>query len=674
MPKTKQFSSQRTPRPLSGISDSSLPPPGALAGAVLIIAIVTIAYLPSLSGGFIWDDKSLITENNIIKASNGLYRLWCSTESADYWPATYTTFWIEWRLWGMNSAGYHVTNLIFHIIETLLIWIVLRRLSIPGAFLAAMIFALHPVNVESVSWIAQRKNTTAMLFFLLSILWYVKFLLPAPLRVAAKQTLPTDHRPLTTSSSFILHPSSFWYCLSLAAFVLAMLGKGSTVVLPVLLLGIIWWLRHLRIRDLWRTAPFFIITIVLGGVNVWFQRHGADEMIRTTSFQERMLGAGSVVWFYLYKALLPIDLSFVYPQWRIDSANPLWWMPLVSVFAVTVVLWLYRKSWSRPFLFAWGFFCVALVPVMGLTDVYFMRYSLVADHYQHIAIIGVIALASAAWSTWYKSLITAANRAVLVIAIAAVGTLAFLTFQQTGLYRDEITLFQDALKKNPNSWLAHNNIGSILLDMDRVREASDHFQQALRGNPDFFETHNNLGNVFLRTGRLPEAIESYKHAIRLNPGFAKAYYNLGLVLIEAGSTGEAIKSFEQALHLDPDLYVVHNRLGNILLDAGRLPEAIDRFQQALASKPDYPEAHNNLGNALLQSGRYKEAVEHYRQTLVLKPDSAVTYYNLAVAYANLQQKSEALASAQKALDLARSQGQTELGRQIEDWLNTYKGQ
>ena len=216
---------------------------------------VFFAYSSSVTGGFILDDDRLVYDNDLIKAQNGLSQFWCTAKSDDFWPVTSSGFWIEWRLWDMCPAGYHITNLILHAAEVLLIWVILRRLSIPGAFLAAAIFAVHPVNVESVAWIAQRKNTMAMLFFLLSILWYLKTVMPkasadmipvmsfpGPLRVAAKQN--TAHCPLSTAHCFL------WYWLSLAAFVLAMLSKGSVVVLPALLLGIIWWLRPVIIRDI----------------------------------------------------------------------------------------------------------------------------------------------------------------------------------------------------------------------------------------------------------------------------------------------------------------------------------------------------------------------------------------------------------------------------------------
>ena len=392
-----RYSHKESPRPRPGSRILSAWSINSPAGAALIIVAVFICYLPCITGGFIWDDNSLMAENFIVKAADGLHRFWCTAEPQDFWPVTNSSFGLEWRLWGMTSTGYHATNLILHILTALLIWAILRKLFMPGAFVAGLIFALHPANVESVAWIAQRKNLLAMLFFLFSILSYVKFLELARPRLTAKQITSTGHIPLSAFSCFIPHPSSFhfWYWLSLAAFVLAMLSKGSVIVLPALLLGIIWWRRPLTIRDMAQMAPFFAVAAALAVVNVWFQTHGTDLVIRTATFNERMLGAGGVVWFYLYKALVPLNLLFVYPQWRIEAGNMLWWLPLAAAVVVTALLWCYRDGWSRPFLFAWGFFCVALLPVLGFADVYFMKFSLVANHYQHIALIGPVALAGA---------------------------------------------------------------------------------------------------------------------------------------------------------------------------------------------------------------------------------------------------------------------------------------
>ncbi len=799
MPKHKKITSKYIPRARWGTSLKSALPLSVLAGIVLIAVAAFLAYYPSISGGFILDDDLYVTNSRIIKAQDGVYRFWCTAEPYDYWPLANTTFWIEWRLWGMNPTGYHITNLILHIVDALLIWIILRKLSIPGAFLAAMIFTVHPVNVESVAWISQLKNVMSVLFFLLSILCYLKHLLPS----ISDDIYSSRHTTCADSAHGVCGPHSGadpahgvwglltggWYWLSLAAFVMAMLSKGSVIILPVLILGIIWWLRSLgtvpisdstkmgrspSIRsDLLRTAPFFVLAAVLAVVNMWFQTHGTGEVVRNAGFTERLLGAGGVVWFYLYKALLPFDLAFIYPQWNIETGNPLWWLPLSAVLIVTAVLWRYRSTWSRPFLFAWVFFCVALVPVMGIIDVGFMKYSLVADRYQHIAVIGVIALVSAGWSGWHR-LTRIGARWTTAVAVLMVAAFTFLTCQQNGIYRDAISLYKAALAKNPNCLIAYYNLGvalydtgkvpeaiesyrqalaikpdyvnaqinlgGALLDLGKAQEAIVHFEQALRIDNDIPVTHNNLGLALLKTGRTQEAIEHHKQAIKLDPKYADARNNLGYALYKSGRFQEAIEYYRQALDLTPDYlkahnnlgvalvrmgrfqegiehfeqvlrfnsrdFEAHNNLGSVLLDVGRVQEAIDHCRQALRLKPDDPEAHYNLGNALVKTGSLKEAIEHYGQALQFKPDypeahnnlggaliqagrvpeaiehlklavrltpkDVNAWNNLALVYVMTRQSAEAVAAARKAMELARSQGQTAQAKQIEDWLNSYR--
>jgi tetratricopeptide (TPR) repeat protein len=576
----------------------------------------------------------------------------------------------------------------------------------------------------------------AMLFFLLSILWYLKFVMSTAITgMAAKRS---HGGPWEQVSSGIA--PARWYWLSLAAFLLAMLSKGSVAILPVVLLGIIWWLRPLTRRDLLRIVPFFIIALALVAVIMWFQNRGVVEPFRTAGITERLLGAGSVIWFYLYKALLPVDLAFIYPQWHIETDNPLWWLPLSAALVVTAVLWRYRKGWGRPLLFAWGFFCVALLPVMGFTDVGFMQYSLVADRYQHIPLIGIIALASASWSAWHLRVRGSLGWMTLAVAVAAAVTLGFLSWRQSGLYRDDFTLNYAILDKNPNCWMAHNNLGGALIELDRPLEAIDHCEQAIKLNPYHAKAYNNLGISLVKIGRAQEAIEQYRQAITLKPDYTDAYNNLGSALIGMGRFQEAIEYCQQAVSLDPNSVVAHNTLGNayqssgqyqqaieyykaaIYLDpnffqayinlgsalnkTGRIPEAIEYYEKAIRLHPDSFEAHNNLGNALQSIGQYQQAIEHYQTALGLNPNFALVHFNmgkalaktgrlsdaiahfrraleldpdftavylyLAMMYAANHQSSEALDMAQKGLEQARSKGDSELARRIEDWLNSYR--
>jgi protein O-mannosyl-transferase len=570
--------------------------------AALLAGLTLIAYLPSLGNGFIWYDDIALTQNPMIRSADGLRQYWFTTQPPDYWPMTATTLWAEWRLWGMDASGYHATNLALHIAEVLLLWGILRRLSVPGAYLGALLFALHPVNVESVAWITQRKNMMAMLFYLISIRCFLQ-----TKWAASEERCRTDK----------------WYWLSLAAFVFAMLSKGSVALLPLVLAGMIAWRGRIALKDCVRLAPFFFVAGVLTLVNIWFQGHHLvmAEAIRSAGFGERVLGAGAAVWFYVGKAFLPIGLSFFYPLWQVRPEALLWWLPLLAAIGLTVFLWLMaglhratewdardkarlpgdggegrparpdRRLW-RGALFAWGYFCVALIPVMGFTDVYFMKFSLVADHYEHLALIGATTLAGAGWAALDS------RRLKHFLAAAAVVVLGILTWLQCGTYRDAETLFRATLAANPDAWLAHENLGVILGDKRQIPEAMAHLEEALRLKPDFADAHSNLGALLVGQGRFAEGVAHYEAAVRSDPGLFVAHLNLGSLLLHEGRFEEARGELQAAVRLKPGFPEAHGLLGRALLQLGRVPEAVGEFETALRLKPDYPEARAQLDAAL----------------------------------------------------------------------------
>jgi tetratricopeptide (TPR) repeat protein len=543
-------------------------------------------------------------------------------------------------------------------------------LRIPGAYLGAALYAVHPVNVESVAWITQRKNLVAMLFFMLSILFFLKTE-PDPTRAA--ESRPQERRP----------GGRFWYGASLLAFALAMLSKGSVAMLPFVLLGVIAWRRRLSGRDVAAALPFFAVAAVFTVVDVWFQRHGNAVEIRSAGACERLLGAGNIVWFYLYKALLPLNLVFIYPQWAIDAGDPVWWLGPLAAVGVTLLLWRRRKGRLRPLLFAWGYFCAMLVPVMGLTDVYFMKYSLVADHYAQLAIVGVAASAAAGWAQWRATARSALPR---LAAAAAVGCLALLTWRQCRMYRDERTLYETTLAENPGCWLARSNLALLLANAGELPEAIAQGRRAVSLKPDLPEAHYNLGRALARAGAAPEAIAQYEEALRLRPDYAEAHYNLGNALRGAGRIREAIAQYEEAVRIKPDFSdarnnlanllemsghtpdaiaqyeaalridpsdaEARNNLGNALAQSGRLPEAMAQFEEALRLKPGFPEAQNNFGMALADAGRPEEAVSHFEQAVRLKPDYAEAHQNLGIVLRELGRNAEAKRQFEEASRLA----------------------
>jgi Flp pilus assembly protein TadD len=542
----------------------------ALGTAGLLALVAVVAYWPIFSGGFLLDDDMLLTQSSLVHAADGLYRMWFTTEPLDYWPLTNSSFWLEWRLWGMAASGYHVTNLLLHLGSAVLLWAILRDLSIPGARLAALLFLVHPVNVESVAWIAQRKNTLSMFFFLLSIRWFLR-------------------GPSAEGRA----PRSYW--LSLAAFILAMLSKGSVAVLPGVLLLIVWW-KHGRItiRDVIRVAPFFVVSAALTLVNIWFQSHYTTAPIRDVSLIERALGAGGIVWFYLYKALLPINLVFIYPQWEIRAGDVLWWLPLTAAVLVTAILmWQRTRPMARALLGVWLFFGLALVPVMGWTDVYFMKFSLVADHYAYIAVIGVAIGVAAGLTTLVR------QRAWHWALVAVLGV---LTFRQSTLYADAERLYRATLEANPSTWLAHNDLGVVVADR-APDEALRHFREAVRLEPGQIEPQNNLCHTAAHVGLLDEAVKACSATIRLDPTIAAAHNDLGGALASQGRIDAARPEFEAAVRLDPGYADAHNNLANVYATTGRDGEAIAHYREAIRLAPGLTAAHRNLALLLEKQGR-----------------------------------------------------------------------
>jgi tetratricopeptide (TPR) repeat protein len=544
--------------------------------ALLLVGVGLAAYGPVGTAGFVWDDDSFLTANALIKAGNGLGRFWMTTQAPDYWPVTSSSLWLEWRLWGLHAAGYHWTNLALHLTACLLLWGGLRQLRVPGAYLAALLFAVHPVNVESVAWIAQRKNLMAMLFYLGSIRSFLK---------------ASDAAP---------RPARTWYAFSLGAFALGMLSKGSVATLPAVLALLLWWQGRWSRRQAVRLLPFGLIAVVFAGIDIWFQHQGAAGPIRSASFAARLLGAPAVAGFYLLKALWPHPLSFVYPQWRIEPAQFRWWLPLLGAALLTTVLWHYRRRGSRPLLFAWAYFVLTLVPVLGFTDVYFMKYSLVADHYQHLALIAVVALAGAGWARWRER---QPGAAPWIAALLAVALLTALTREQCRYYRDPESLYRSVLATDPDSWFAHYNLGIVLAREGQTPEAIRHYAAALQNKPDLADADVNWGDALLPAGDWAGAAAHYRAALRSDPKDSQAHDDLGLVLARMGRQAEAIDEFEAALRSNPDFPDTHNNLGIALAQAGRVPEAIAQLEEAVRLKPDYVSARQNLAIVLRAAGR-----------------------------------------------------------------------
>jgi protein O-mannosyl-transferase len=602
-----------------------------------LIALTLLVYLPAMRGGFVWDDDSMLTDNIVLK-QHGLYRSWLTTEQPNYWPLTWTSYWLEFQLWAFNPIGYHAVNVGLHAANAMLIWRILMQLNVPGAWVAAAIFAVHPVNVESVAWITQRKNTLSLLFFLLSLLCYLRF----------------DYRG----------PKAL-YWTALALFVFAMLSKGTVVALPAVLLMCVWWL-HNRIgrRDVLRSLPFFAVSAVLSIVEIWFQyvRAIGEEVVRNDSFFARLAGAGWVVWFYLYKALLPINLSFIYPRWKIDETNWLSYVPGLALIGLLGLCWRFKASWGRPALFALGYFVVTLGPVLGFVDFFFMKYSYVADHYQYVSIIGIIVLAVAACRAIFRWAGREEVRWTSVSAAAVLIALGLLTWRQGGIYKDHETLWRETLRRNPNTWLAHNNLGFILERQGEIDKAIGYYRRAIELEPNQDKAYSNLAYVLISRGQLDEAGKVYLQQLRIRPNDVNTQINLGNVLYSLGRLQEAENHFRQALQIKPADADAHSNLGIVLVSQGKVDEAISHLRQAVKLNPDHGGAHYNLGVVLANQGDLDSAVYHFRQSLRINSGRAHVHESLGRALARLGKKEEAIQHYQEALRILKSSPEASAAR------------
>jgi tetratricopeptide (TPR) repeat protein len=578
---------------------------------------VVVAYWPALLGGFIVDDDVLVAKSDLAHASNGLWRMWFTTEPIDYWPVTNSSFWLEWRVWGMHAAGYHATNVLLHLAAAWLVWVVLRQLRIPGAAIAASLFALHPVNVESVAWIAQRKNVLSMVFLLLAIHWFIKDddLRAGPVVNAGRRAAA----PQVTAR---------WYWLSVVAFVLAMLSKGSVAPLPGLLLVLIWWRTgRLSRTDFFRIAPFAAVAVGLTAVNLVFQAPYA----RHVTVVQRALSAGAIIWFYLYKSIVPVSLRFVYPQWRVDPTLWQWWLPTVAVIATTLILVRCRRHpVGRPLLTAWSFFCLALVPVLGFADTGAMKFSLVADHYVYIALLAVVTLAGAAVTRVTSGLaVQGTVRAAAVVVLVILGA---ATWTQAREYADAETMYRTMIRDDPSSWLAHNQLGSMMLDglvSGSTTGAIEEFRAAIRANPAAIEAHFNLCEAYRRLQKLDDAVTECRITVALAPAAAKAHARLGDVLLTIDRLDEAQAEYDAALKQRSADPMVRVNLGDLFLRQGKIDQAIALYRQALELAPGLAIAHGNLGLALEAQGQKTEALAQLETAARLDPTLAVARAHLS---------------------------------------------
>jgi len=583
--------------------------PRAFIFALLLTALTIFVYRPAWNGGFLWDDDVYITNNELLTAPDGLRRIWFSLDSpSQYFPLVYTTFRAEHALWGLNPTGYHWFNLVLHISNSLLVWLVLARLKVPGAGLAGAIFALHPVQVESVAWITERKNVLMGFFFLLTLLAWIAF-------VDGK----TKGRWL-------------FYALALILYLFALSAKTTACTLPAALFLIL-WLQHKAIdwKRIVQIIPFLVLGAAMGVLAIWWERYhqGTSRAVFTfLSPIERILVASRAVWFYLSKLFWPSNLTFIYPRWNIAPTQFLNYVWLLGGFLLCVAIYFLRRYVGRSVEVAAAFFVSTLSPVLGFVMLYTFRYTFVADHYQYLACIGPIALASAGLANLGE---TFKNSRTLILgaALAVVAVLATLTWRQAAMYGNIETLWRTTLARNPSCWMAHNNLGIVLFGKGQLDDAIEHYRTTLQMQPNFWDADYNLGSALLGKGQVDEAIFYCDKAVNMQPNDPDARVALANALLQKRRIDDAIVHYQKAVEIRPDYFLARSGLGHALLEKGQLDGAIEHSRAALLVQPNDADCHTILAIALDEKGHSAEAIGHYEKALMISPQSVSALNNLA---------------------------------------------
>jgi len=534
-------------------------------------------------------------------------------------------------LWGTDTLGYHFTNIVLHLVSAFLVWRLFRKLGLRLAWWGGLLFAIHPIMVESVAWIAELKNVLTLPFFLLSMCAWIDY---------DRLGKPND------------------YFLSLGLFLVALLCKITVVMFPVVILLYAWWKRgRIGWSDLKVSAPFFLLSLAVGLIpivnGIWgrgFSNLG-PEYVPTGGGVARLVLAGMEIAFYFSKSVFPVGLMPIYPKWPVDPTSPAQYLPWLVLAGAISWLWTKRQSWGRHALLGLGFFLINLAPCPGFIPASNMGYAWVMDHFLYLSIIGLIGLLVAGVEGLDGTLSNAARPFAIGLAVVLTALLALGGHAYAGIFGDSETLWTYAVQRNPDSWMARTNLGETLSEQGRLPEAMEQFEAALKIDPSFASAHYGRANVLSLEGRLPEAIDEYEAVLKLNPIYAAAHYDLGNAFVRAHRIQEAAEQFEKVLQINPRQADAHFALGNLLFDSNRFPEAIEQYEKSLQTDPNRAETHFALGNALLKTNQFPAAMEQYGQAAQLDPRNAEALSNLGVILARTGRFPAAMQEFEAALQI-----------------------
>jgi tetratricopeptide (TPR) repeat protein len=595
-----------------------------LLGSIALALLTFAAYGRSLTNGYIWDDDDYVTENLVLRSPTGIFEVWRPKTTPQYYPLVFVTFWCEYRLWGLHPAGYHTVNVALHLVSALLFWLALRRLAVPGAWLAAALFALHPVQVESVAWITERKNVLSLLFYLAAL-----------------------HAWLSVRDDATRRTRWGAYAATLVLFACALLSKTVTCSLPAALLVIEWW-RHGRIalRTALLTLPLFALGLALAAVTVIIERDhvGAGALDFGLTALDRVVLAGRIFWFYLGKLIWPWDLIFIYPRWEVSARDAAQWLYPAAAIALLAGLWLLRSRIGRGPLAAALLFGGTLVPALGFIDVYPMRYSWVADHFQYHATLAPLAVVAAVLAVSLRQ-VPANFYLVAAVLLAAVSA---RTMMQTLVYKDARTLWGSVVLGNPDAWMAHHNLATYLIEEGDIKGARAHIERSLERFPRQGEGYSTLAQIALRSGEPEKAIELCEKAIEIGGGRSEVWTNLASAQLALNRPKKALQAAEQAVKLKPNNPGALSNLGYALLLLGRGPEAIRALERSVTIDPKSVDTRMLLGNALMTVGRHRDALPHIEAVLKVSPDDIDARVNRVLCLVELGRMADAQAELAEA--------------------------
>lgn len=594
-------------------------PSGSWPWAAALLALAVLAYVPVFGAGFVWDDDNHVTENATLTSARGLRDIWLGVrenETCQYYPLTFTAFWVQYRLWGLNPLPYHVVNVLLHGLNAILLWRLLARWRLPGAWAAAAIFAVHPIHAMSVAWITELKNVLSGAFMLLTLLAWEAW----------------DRRR-----------SAGLYVLALLACLAAVLSKTAAAALPALMLLVAWWRKpRVERRDALAVLPFCAAGWLMGAVTIWVEQKlvwGKGPGLELDSLQRILLAARSF-WFYAAKILWPAGLNFLYPKWDLDPGRAASWLAAAALAALFAGLWLARRRWGKGPLVAALYFFLAAPALVLLHVLYMMRYTYVSDHWIYFGSPALIALVAAgaarALKDWRQE---AAGLLVLIL-----GLLGLLTWTRAAAFRDEETLWRATLNRHPGAWLAANNLGILLGRQGRYAEARLLFEDARRLEPGYAETLVNLGNIDDALRGPGSALAWFEQALAVDSNNPIAHFNAGFALERLGRREEALAHYRRTLEERPNTGAAHYNMANTLARLGRLDEAETHYRAAIALDPLDALALSNLGGVLTRTGRYAEALDVLRRAAALRPDDGQVMFNLGQTLLRLRRTDEAVAA------------------------------